>query len=239
MKPPLHSDPVAPERWKSVWRLLQHLGESLRRGLAWLWVVQPEVQVMVQLNPEALLRQLARAAKPSTERLHLREVFASGRRYQLSTTRQGELWMQTTSKVAWHPRRRTSASATLIGKCETLSPETTRLSLHTHLRWQSLLESLLVPSFMASLLVFMAWEHVIIIGLIVLLYGLSWLTYRNTAALEAQEMLFFVDKALEDYFSLPSLELGEGAHLIYDHAREFQTAWARFYEQMAQAPQND
>lgn len=188
--------------------------------------------MVVALRPADVLATLKTAAKPSVERLHLRELFASGRRYQMALDRNADLLMQTTSKVGWHPRHRTIASATLRARLEYLGDGTTRLTLSSRMRVLVGLESLLMPAFMTSMLVYMPWDGLLLALLIAALFSLSWLGLRANAALEAQEMLFFIYKALEDQRPAEPLTLHESGHIVYDYAREFQTAWDKFHDEL-------
>jgi hypothetical protein len=197
-----------------------------------LWAVHPPLELVVALRPADILATLKTAAKPSTERLHLRELFASGRRYQMTLDRNADLLMQTTSKVGWHPRRRTTASATLCAHLEGLEDGRTRLTLSSRMRVLVGLESLVAPAFMTSLLIYMPWDGLLLALLVAALFSLSWLGLRANAALEAQEMLFFVHKALEDQRPREPLALHESGHIVYDYAREFQTAWDKFYDEL-------
>lgn len=140
--------------------------------------------------------------------------------------------MQTTSKVGWHPRRRTTASATLRAHMESLDDGSTRLTLNSHMRPLAGLESLLAPAFMTSLLIYMPWNGLLLALLVAILFSLSWLGQRTNAALEAQEMLFFIHKALEDQRPAEPPALHESGHIVYDYAREFQTAWNKFYDEL-------
>jgi len=197
------------------------------------WYVHPGAHLRVSITPSQTFKVLETAAKPSIQRLHLRNVFARGRRYFIFPHTRSGFRMVTTHKVFWHPRRRTSASAVLIGHFEPIDADTTRLSVHSRIRTFYLLQVFLWPTFMTSMLVFMLWP-VWLIGLCIgALYGLSWLAHRYNAALEAHEMIFFIEKALEDFIPEPPATLpskSSAADLILK--RDFVEAWDKFMEAM-------
>jgi len=214
-----------PQTAAPAWSILGRLWRSL-------WSLHQPVELVVALHPGEILARLKTAAKPSTDRLHLRELFASGRRYQLALDRQANLLIQTTSKASWHGRRRTTANATLRAHLEILADGSTRMRLRSRMRVLVGLESLIAPTFMTSLLIYMPWDSRLVALLVVALFGFSWLGLRAAAALEAHAMLFFVHKALEDDRPPEPLALHESGHIVYDYAREFQTAWDKFYDEM-------
>lgn len=208
------------------------------RGLRrWLlrrvWYVHPGIQLRLNISPSNAFKILETSARPSIQRLHLRNVFTHGRRYFISPRANRGFRMLTTHKVFWHPRRRTSASAVLLGDFEEIDDATTRLTLHSRFRITYLLQVFLWPTFMTSMLVFMSWS-VWLIGLcIAALYLFSWMGHRYNAALEAHEMVFFIEKALEDYISEPPETLpsqSSAADLVVQ--RDFAQAWDKFIEDM-------
>jgi hypothetical protein len=78
----------------------------------------------------------------------------------------------------------------------------------------------------------MPWPRLVSIGIVVLLFALSLLGHRFNAALQASEMIFFVQKALED---LPPAELSQlapaGPEVVTHQADEFRQQWQKFYEE--------
>lgn len=212
-----------------LWARLQHW--LLRR----LWYVHSGITLHLNMPRGTVLTVLETAAKPSVQRLHLRNVFANGRRYFFGVRRDGGFRLTSTNKVFWHHKRRTSPTAVINADLEALNDSLTRLDLHGRIRVGYLLDIFWLPLFMVSLIVFMPWPIPVIIGLSALLFGCSWFGHRYHAALEVQEMLFFVEKALEDYIakSAPVLTAESGGDVVY-HQRDFNQAWEQFYQEHTQ-----
>ena len=166
------------------------------------WYVHPGAHLRLTTTPSETYKVLEIAAKPSVKRLHLRNVFTQGRRYFIMPRDGGGFRMMTTNKIPWYPSR-TSASAVLTGDFEKIDDTTSRLTMKSRIRTFYMLQSLFMPSFMASMLIFMRWHLVLIAASIVTLYSLSWMAHRYNAALEAYEMIFFIEKALEDHIPEP------------------------------------
>lgn len=194
-----------------------------------LWFVHPPVFLLVNASPGVCLQTMAITARPSTERLHHRNLFASGRRYQL-TARANGFRLTTTNKISWSYRRRTRSAAVMQGSFSVIQQDLTRIQMQTHISLSSLLEFSLIPTFMTSIIVYVPWWHpAVIIGCIIALYTLSWFGHRYNAALEANEMVFFVQKALEDLEPgvLMSLE-AKNPDMVYEQ-RDFDAEWEKFY----------
>lgn len=212
---------------QSVWRRLK----------GWFWFVHVPVVLIVNATPAACLQTLIGAARPSTQRLHHRNLFASGRRYEFqmidAPESNGAFRMTTTSKVSWHYRRRTSSSAVLIGKFYPVADEITRIQLETRIKLLYLLDVFLIPTFMTSIIVFVPWNTGVIVALIVLFYLLSWFAHRYNAAFEANEMIYFVQKVLEDLATGEMMTLETGKDVIY---QEFERAWEKFYQEHREDP---
>lgn len=209
---------------------LRRWGEAL---LAQVWYLHRPTQITITLSPQMALAALQTAARPSTERLHLRNVFADGRRYYLQTQPSGFL-MTTNAKESWRYGHRTSAVTIMSGVFER-DRDFTQLTLRSRMKLSYLLDVLWLPTFMTSLLVMTPWPPSIVWGLIVAFYSLSWLGHRFHAALEAYEMLYFVEKTFEDFLLPLAPQIDQtGAHLVYDLQRDFPTAWEAFYQQVVQ-----
>jgi hypothetical protein len=206
-------------RWD---RLVQIL---LRRA----WYVQPPVVMVIKATPSRCLQTMATAAKPSSQRLHLRNLFASGRRYDLQPGKTG-FTITTTSSVLWRFRKRTSASAVLHGEFTTVDDDITRIQMDVHIKLFYLLDVFLIPTFTASILIFVPWHPALLIGALLALYLLSWFGHRYNAALEANEMVFFVQKSLEDFVPAEILFLAAEASDVVTATRDFRRAWEQFYE---------
>lgn len=206
-------------------------GCGIRRYvLARVWYVHPQTVLFLRGEPAAIVRTIKTAAQPSTQRLHLRNLFADGRRYFIGARPRG-FRMTTTSKVIFRARRRTAATAILRGRFASFG-DLTRLDLIARMTVGYLFSSLLVPSFMASLLVAMPWPPHLIAALIALLYGLSWFGHRYNARLQAHDMVWFVQKSLEDVIvsDIPSLDANQPD--ILEHQRDFEDEWERFLDHL-------
>ena len=200
-------------------------GVLLRR----IWYVHPGAHLHIHLSPEQITYALEVASVPSTQRLHLRNVFTRGRRYHIFPKGVDRFEMMTTNKVLWHPRRRTKPTTVLSGHYQRTGDAYTWLSLHSHIRLPYLLDTFLWPTFMTSMLVFMTWPVWSIACFIAALYGLSWIVHRFTAAIEDYEMVFFIEKALADY--LPKLDSAlpeRTADVVVDG--EFNRVWEKFVD---------
>jgi hypothetical protein len=187
--------------------------------------------ITLRAAPAACLKAMVTAAKPSTQRLHLRNLFAQGRRYQVYTRADG-FRLTTTSKVAWHYRRRTASTAILRGKFSDMGDDITRIDMTTRINVGYLLDGFLLPTFMSSIIIFMPWPPLIIAALIAALYSLSWFGHRFNARLEANEMVWFVHKALEDFETVVPPPLEESNTRVVEANREFDAVWERFFDRM-------
>lgn len=210
-----------------------------QKMLARVWYLHPQTTLIVALAPALAINVLATAAKPSTDRLQLRNVFAQGRRYFIQSDGTTRFRLMTTSKVAWHYQRRTQPVSVMSGLLTPLDSTTSRIELHSHVKAGYLVQFLFVPVFITSLIVYMPWGIVPIIGLSTILFVLSWLSHRYNAILEAQEMIFFVEKAFEEFMARPA-PLSQGhANTLYQ--ADFTAQWERFYQQerAKETPPND
>lgn len=202
-----------------------------------LWYVHAPLVLLVSLPTGDLLKLLDDAAKPSRDRLHLQEVFTSGRRYQITRTKAG-FDLLTTSRSYWRyteswfgVRRRTRAAAKLVAETAHLNAGLTRVGVRTHIRLGYLLDVVWVPGFFATIVVAMPWPWWALLGVILTLFSLSFAYHYYQAAHQANEMLFFLDKALADVLvhDLPQLPATGAAEVVtINHA--FAEAWEKFYE---------
>jgi hypothetical protein len=200
----------------------------LRRLLGWFWYVHAPVVLIVKTTPAVCLQTLATASRPSSQRLHHRNLFASGRRYEIQRRENG-FRMRTTSKVSWHYRYRTKSAAVLDGCFYDMGNDISRIQMETHISLRELLDFILLPTFMTSIIVFVPWNSTIITGLVIALYVLSWIGHRSNAAIEANEMVYFVQKALEDLEPAEIRSLhANSPDLIYG---KFDDEWEKFYRQ--------
>lgn len=212
----------------------------LSRPLDWLlhrvWFVHADLLLTVDIGPAVVMQVLLAAAKPRRERLELGSLFTDGRRYFFRQRGERGFSMITTSKVSWHTRRRTNASAIVFGNFTPLNEgQATRIYLRGRIKLFYLLSLFLWPVFMTSIIVFMPWSPTVIALALGLLFLLAWLGHRNNAALEAAEMIYFIEKVLEDYIPGPAPQLAaDTADVVYDR-RQFTRAWERFYEEHKEA----
>lgn len=210
---------------------LPALRALLRPLLGRLWYVHPDTTLLVQASPTTCLRALGLTARPSTERLHLRELFRQGRRYQLYLRNGGGFRVTTTSKVLWHYRRRTTASAVLDGSFTELDSGLVQVHLSAHMRPFYLLSTFFLPLYVTSILIFIPWPLPLRLVLLSLLFGLSWLGHRANAALEAFEMVHFVRQAFAGLDAPPAPQITPTGDpgVVYDEGQAFAEAWERFY----------
>lgn len=196
-----------------------------QRLLEAVWLVCPPAALTVRAAPVECIKALALAARPSQQRLHLRNLFAEGRRYYLQPVENG-FRLTCNSKIPWR-RGRTTIAAILLGSFSDAGDGATRLNLRARMRLIFFLDIFFVPSFVTSLLVFAPWPGWLILLLALALYGLSWAWHRLTAALQAEEMLFFVQKALEDLspYHTPALNAATPERVT----PEFREEWDKFY----------
>src|SRR5688500_14692193 len=117
-----------------------------RRIITRLRRLHPPVILFIHAAPTQCLRTLADAAKPSQNRLHLRDLFAEGRRYYIQPTKEG-FRMTSNSRLLWGKQReRSSFAATLYGTFSTPSEQITTIQLHIKSNWLYELRGLFVPA---------------------------------------------------------------------------------------------
>ncbi len=187
----------------------------------------------VRASPNECTQTLVRASRPSTQRLQDRNLFSQGRRYTLQAQSHG-FRMLTTSKQTWH-HRRTRPAALLTAEYIRLEADITRLVLRTRIRSARLLEALLIPTFMATILVSIAWPVPVIAACIAAIYIVSLLLTIYTAKIEANEMIYFIGKVLEEFDPVDIVSLASDIpyNMQGDSAmpREFAQEWEKFYRQ--------
>ncbi len=191
-----------------------------------VWHLHAPVVLMIKGTPTECLQTLAKASKPRTQQLHLRNLFINGRRYFVQPNREG-FRLTTTRSVAWQYRRRTAAVAVLRGTFSPFGEAATRVQLRTRINIGYLLSAFLVPLGMTSILIYVPWSPVVIGLCLVIVYGLSWVGHRTNAVLEAAEMVWFVQKALDDLGAAEVGSLGPPT----PETIGFQEEWQKFYEQ--------
>jgi hypothetical protein len=203
-----------------------------------LWNVYPPIALTVQAPPGICLQALAAAAKPSQNRLHLRNLFTEGRRYYVQPVKEG-FRLTSNSKVPWQYRARTTVAAVLYGQFRDNGDGATRINLHAQMRLFFLLDIFLIPLFISSIVIFAPWPKLFILLLMLALLGLSWIWHRLTATLQAAEMVYFVEKALEELTPVEVPLLAASNEDVITQDREFREQWRKFYEQHKDEGQAD
>ncbi len=198
-----------------------------------LWQLHPPVAVVVRASQRDCLHTLFVAAKPSAERLHLRNLFAGGRRYYITPQADG-FRMTSDNRLLWGGRRnRSRVAAVVYGKFSSTDDQLTLVRLYSRMNIPYLLSGLFLPVFFTWIVIAMPWSRLATAVIVGLLFTLSLIAHRFNAALQVNEMIYFVQKALED---LPRAELAglpaSGPDVVMTDFRE---QWFRFYrEQMHQ-----
>jgi hypothetical protein len=195
-----------------------------------VWYVHPAVVFVVESPVSDCQQALAEATRPRLDRLQLRNLYMDGRRYYFDPQTSG-FRLRTNSVLPWRPRARTSVAAILSGELTATGEQMTRVSLRAQMRLLFFLDIFPVPVFMSSLLIFAPWPPAVIAALIVSLFSLSYAWHRLTAALQATDMVFFVQKVLEDFTPMDAPQLSAGGPEVIKSSGEFHRQWQRFYEQ--------
>ncbi|MCB9457869.1 MAG: hypothetical protein H6671_17940 [Anaerolineaceae bacterium] len=205
--------------------------DTLAQNTGWrLWHVHAPMVLIVQATPATCLLTLRRAARPNLQRLHLRNLFTEGRRYYLHPLR-GGFRLTSNSALSWNRHGRTALAAVVDGRLSDAGEGATIVHLRARWRLFYLLDVFLIPFFIMSILVFTPWPPWLVTLLAVILLGLSWLWHRLTAMLQAADMVYFIQRALED---LPAAErplLAQPAPDVVMPDSEFREAWESFYRQ--------
>lgn len=192
------------------------------------WSIGHPMMISLKATPATCLAALAMAARPSRDRLHLRNHFSNGRRYMLRPVPDG-FQMVSTSKLLGR-RGRTTSAAIIIGKL-TVNGEITQVRIYARMTPTHLLRMFAIPAGMALLEVFAPWPTSVIAMTLGVLFVLSWLGHRLTAVLEADEMTFFIQKVLEELApaDMPLLPAA-GPDVVQEANSEFREQWQKFYE---------
>jgi hypothetical protein len=193
-----------------------------------VWYVHPPVVLNIQAAPTDCLRVLHDSTRPNLKRLELRDLFRDGRRYYLYPAERGfQLTMDTS--LPWGQRRRSAMAALLNTEFSPLSGGNLQLQMRAQIRLVYLLDVFPVPVFMTSILIFAPWQPWGIAFFIGLLFGLSWMWHRLSAMLQAADMVFFVQKVLQDVPTVEIAPLGEAAPDVVTLDADFAREWQRFY----------
>ena len=198
-----------------------------------VWQLHPPVVFVVRATPVECLQTLVRAAKPSTQRLHLRNLFAEGRRYYVQPQPNG-FKLTSDNRRLWGGRRRARVAAVVLGGFSSPEDDVTFIRLHSRINLIYLLSALLIPLFFSSIIIYMPWSPLLIGVIILLLFVLSLIAHRFNAALQVNALIYFVQTVIED---LPQIEVAElpanGPDVVLPN-NDFREQWRKFYREQTQ-----
>lgn len=199
-----------------------------------LWIVQDPVAFWVRATPEICLKTVEQAIRPSVKRLHLRETFANGRRYDI--TRDGAGFRLSSSATSlWQPRQRISAACVMNVRLDTTTDsEQTTLTLIARLRPYAIFNALWIPAMMVYLIGGNPWPRPLIIGILCTLFTLSWASMRLTAAVDAAEMTYFLQKTFEELRHIQPVQLPSPVDDGVIRGSDFDVMWERFVQSQQQ-----
>jgi len=210
-------------------------------AIASLWRLHPPALVVVQAAPAVIVQTLSTAARPSTERLHLRELFRDGLRYYIEPLQNGFRITSSSREAYGGRRRRTRVAAVLDGAFSSAEAgAVTFVRLKTRMNLPYFLGGLAIPAFITSIIIHMPWSRGAVLLLVALLFGLSLGARRLNAALQAAEMVYFVQKALEDLpqpeimgleASRPEIVMAGGGDPVHT---DFGAQWQKFYRRQTE-----
>lgn len=195
-----------------------------------VWYVHPTVTLLLQATPAMCLQVISNAARPSVERLHLRNLFTDGRRYYLSEAQNG-FQMRSTSTIPWRRRKRTRVAAVLFARVSEVSSGITRIQISSRMPVSYFLDIFILPLWMGALLIFGPLRPQVALAGLGAIFALSWLWHWYGAVLQATEMVYFIQVALEDLkpAEIPSLA-AVNQHVVYTQ-NDFQQQWQKFYDE--------
>lgn len=193
------------------------------------WSLPSNAQLRLKIPPAQAYNVLEIAMKPSVNRLGLRKLFTRGRRYFIRAKTETTFEMMTTSKVWWHPKRRTEPSAVLTGEFEQVDETLTRLKLNSRIRFRYLMGGVLWPAFITSIIVFVDWSLLLIIACIMGMFITSLVERRYNAMLDAHYISYFIQTILSDFEPDPApLLSSEGADIVIED--DFSVEWEKYME---------
>lgn len=206
---------------------LRRLGQRLNARTR----LHESVVLAVGADRETCLATLAAASRPSTQRLHLRDLFREGRRYHLSPTSAG-FRLYTDTRRFGSNAGRTSPAALLSGELASVGDAdapVTLLRLRASVRPAHALAALAFPAFVALLVLASPVDSLSKPLLVVGLIGLALLAQRFDAAYQVHAMVEFVRKALDDLPRAEMRQLDAGRGPLVEGDAGFSQAWQRFY----------
>ncbi len=195
-----------------------------------LWYVRPLTALTVRALPNDCVRTLGAATKPNLDRLHLRNLFMDGRRYYVEALKDG-FQMTSDTTVPWRRRARTSVAAVLRGHFSASGSDSTVIRMRARMRLLYLLDIFPLPLFITSILIFAPWPKLLIVVLTIALFFLSWVGHRLTASLQAADMIYFVEKVLEEVITTDTPLLGSQSDNVVTPEQDFPEQWRKFYEE--------
>ncbi|GAB5490777.1 MAG: hypothetical protein Phog2KO_09920 [Phototrophicaceae bacterium] len=194
------------------------------------WFINTNSQFEIAIPPSKAYQLLEIATKPSVKRLGLRKLFANSRRYFIRATRDGGFQMMTSSRVWWHPKRRTPITAILTANFEAVDENVSRLKFQNRVKARYLVGQFFYPTFFSSIVIFSEWSIWIILTCVIALYAFSWIGHRLTATIEIHEIIFFIETVLSDYTPETPQQLSSGsAEIVMED--DFVAEWDRFVEE--------
>jgi hypothetical protein len=207
-------------------------------GIRALWQSHRPLRVAVGASADACISTLTLASKPSQTRLHLRDVFFEGRRYYFRHAQDG-FTLTSDSRSFWgnSKRVRTTSAVRLHAHFQPISDSLTWITLTARMNRLGMIRAMAFPLFIALLLGtgFVNRPLALLIGGLITLF--SWAAYRFEAAYQANEMVYFVRKALEDLPNPVVAELPAGQRDDVIDAplsaaaqnEQFMQAWERYF----------
>lgn len=215
--------------WLRRWREWSSWALSSR-----LWQLHPPVALIVRASQAAVLQTLKSAARPSQDRLHLRSLYAEGRRYTIEPNESGFNLTSSTREQGGSRQRRSRVAAVVTGTLTDAGDQITIVRLHTRISLPYLLSALIIPAFMSSIILLTPWHPVVIALLVISLFALSLVGHRTNAALQTGENIYFARKVLEDLPSAELLTLPTRTPDIVARAGDasgFSEQWGKFYKE--------
>lgn len=207
--------------------------QRLRNAFSRLRTLHPPVMIAVRATPAECLQTLTLASRPRLERLHLRDLFENGRRYEVIRQKDG-FQVTSTARILWGAARaRTPVAATVYGSFIQPGNDLTLVRLHVGASRLTMLRGLFLPLWVMFFVLALSWPLLTSVALILLFLLLGWVAARLNAALQALDVVFFIQKVLAD---LPAGELPALAPAQPDVIRpaadyDFSAAWQQFYNE--------
>lgn len=195
-----------------------------------LWYVQPMTALTVKALPNDCVRTLGLATRPNLDRLHLRNLFIDGRRYYVEVLKDG-FQMTMHSSLPWRPKMRGSVAAVLRGQFSASGNDSTVIRMRARMRLLYLLNIFPIPLFMTLLLIASPWPKPLVMSLIISLFFLSWAGHRLTASLQAGDMIYFVEKVLEEVITTDTPLLPTQSDSVVTPEQDFPQQWQKFYDE--------